>query len=296
MKLQDVLNALEVAKCGSISKASQVLFLSQPALSLQLQRLEQELGYALFVRSPSGMRLTPEGTIFCQQGQVLCDQWDSFQMAVRSHGGHRSRLRIGVGARVYANDLFQKITDFFDGYPEIEVSFSTEAGQDFFSAMEEGTLDLALDRLPKGDLLPDLQGYHTTELIRERQCVLMAPDALYDSQIDLPYEALNNWVFLTGLKDSLEEKTLHQDCQAFCVTPKRVFHSDSMSTIMHMIRSGKGCAIGPASFGPYYQVKAVPLLPERYFALEFICPHKNMNRPEIRMLHRYLLDVCQGLS
>ncbi len=272
-----------------------MLFLSQPALSLQVQRLEAELGYALFVRSPSGMTLTAEGALFCQQGQALCDQWDSFQMAVRTQGGQRYSLRIGVGPRVYSNNLFQKITDFFDGYPELEVSFSTEAGQDFFSALDEGSLDLALDRLPKGDLLPDLQAYHTTELIRERQCVLMPLDAPYDSQVDLPYEALNNWAFITGLKQSLEEKTLAQDCQAFHVTPKRIFHSDSMSAIMHMIRSDKGCAIGPTSFATYYQVKAIPLLPERYFSLEFICPQKNMHRPEIRMLERYLQEVCQGL-
>ncbi len=293
MKLQDVLNVLEIAKKGSISKASQGLFLSQPALSLQVQRLEEELGYPLFVRSPSGMVLTFEGEAFCKEGQALARQWDDFQMAVASRSGNRSPLRIGVGPRVYSNGLFQKITDFFDSYPEIEVSFSTGAGQDFFTALEEDALDLALDRLPKEGLLPDLKGYYTTEFLRERQCVLMPVDAPFDSHVPVPYEQLNNCTFLTGLQGSLEEKTLRQDCKAFHVTPKRVFHTDSMSTIIHMIQAGKGYAIGPTSFASYYQVKAVPLLPERYFSLQFICPVHNFQRPEIRMLQRYLLEVCQ---
>ncbi len=54
----------EVAKAGSISKAAKLLYISQPAISKSILRLEEGLEIALFVRTSKGVSLTPEGQIF----------------------------------------------------------------------------------------------------------------------------------------------------------------------------------------------------------------------------------------
>ena len=52
-----------VAKCGGITSAANELFISQPAVSRAVRQLETDLGAALFVRTPRGVKLTPEGEV-----------------------------------------------------------------------------------------------------------------------------------------------------------------------------------------------------------------------------------------
>lgn len=62
---------VEVAKCGSISKAAQSLFISQPHLSNQIKAVEKQLGVTLFLRSARGIELTREGKIFVDEAQEI---------------------------------------------------------------------------------------------------------------------------------------------------------------------------------------------------------------------------------
>ena len=63
MTIAQVLYVLEIADCRSISAAAERQFISQSALSQQIQRLEGELGYPLFVRTPRGLTLTAAGDV-----------------------------------------------------------------------------------------------------------------------------------------------------------------------------------------------------------------------------------------
>ena len=63
--------AAAAAKYGSISRAAQQLFLSQPYLSSMINGLERELGYKIFNRTPAGLTLTPEGERFLASAQLI---------------------------------------------------------------------------------------------------------------------------------------------------------------------------------------------------------------------------------
>lgn len=73
-------NFYEVARCGSISKAAQQLFISQPALSKSIKKLEEALNVRLFIRSSKGVILTPEGKLL----------WEYVQKAFSSLGRRRA--------------------------------------------------------------------------------------------------------------------------------------------------------------------------------------------------------------
>ena len=60
-----------VAKCGSFSKAAQVLYVSQPGISKMVCALEEELGITIFVRSAAGITLTAEGRELLNMGERL---------------------------------------------------------------------------------------------------------------------------------------------------------------------------------------------------------------------------------
>ena len=175
MTTTQALYVLEVASCRSMSKAAGRLYVSQSAISQQIQKLEQELGCALFTRTVYGLQLTAAGESFCSRARPVIEAWQELCQELQTGGfTAKKQLRVGLGSRVYSNSLFRDIVRFFDAHQEIEVSFHTEAGMDFLLALRQQQVDLVLDRLPAEDYLDREIEYYNFPLVRERQCVLMA--------------------------------------------------------------------------------------------------------------------------
>lgn len=74
MTLQQLYYAIEIAKCGSINKAAQNLFVSQPTISNSIKELEKELGITIFERTNKGIQLTVDGTEFICYARQLIEQ------------------------------------------------------------------------------------------------------------------------------------------------------------------------------------------------------------------------------
>ena len=79
MNIQQLQYALEIEQCGSINKAAQNLYISQPALSRTLRELEDEIGITLFLRNNSGVVVTHQGKEFLMRAKRLNEQFVSFQ-------------------------------------------------------------------------------------------------------------------------------------------------------------------------------------------------------------------------
>ena len=91
MTITQIIYALETARRRNISKAADALFVSQSALSQQLQKLEKELGYALFERTAHGLQITAEGMQFCEEAQPLIEHWEQFQKVVHADSAIKKR-------------------------------------------------------------------------------------------------------------------------------------------------------------------------------------------------------------
>lgn len=140
--------------------------------------------------------------------------------------------------------------------------------------MREGKLDVALDRLPPLQLIPDRGGFVVWPLICERQCILMAETDPRSRLTGISFQDLQGCAIITGLENSMEDRTLKQECKDFGITLNRIYRSDGIETDMKLLRKGKGVVIGPESFADYYHVAAVPLVPEITVSLDFICLKK----------------------
>ena len=297
MTIQQLLYVLEISSRNSVSQAAQRLYLSQSALSQQLRRLEEELGYSLFARTANGLQLTAEGRRFCEQAAPVAERWAEFCKAVQKNPKpERLRLRLGVGSRVYSNNLFSRIVEYFESKPEIEVTFLTEAGQDVVEALRKGDLDLALDRLPMEDPQPESGNLFSCPLIRERQCVLLSQKDPRASRPSLSFRDLQGCTMISGLEDSAEDRTMKTALRKYHITVNRIYRSDGIDTNMRLVRDGMGIAMGPQSFAEYFHVAAVPLEPETWVSLQFICLSPSLKQSEIRRFRDYLLNLCQPNS
>ncbi len=293
MTIQQVLYVLEIASRSSVSQAAQKLYLSQSALSQQLRRLEEELGYALFSRTANGLQLTPEGKHFCEQARPVADKWYDFCKSVQKRPASEPlRLRLGIGSRVYSNNLFPKIAEYFKNRPEIEVTFVTEAGRDMADSLRKGELDLALDRLPTEEQPEDGELF-SIPLIRERQCVLLSPDDPRGGYNSLTFRDLQGCTMISGLEDSAEDRSMKNALRKNHISVKRVYRTDGIDTSMQLVRDGMGIAMGPASFADHFRIKAVPLEPETWISLQFICLKTSLNQPVVKLFRDYLIGICK---
>ena len=295
MTTTQALYVLEVAACRSMSRAAQRLYVSQSAISQQIQKLEQELGCALFTRTAAGPELTAAGESFCHQARPVIDAWQKLCQDLNADNiTAKKQLRIGLGSRVYSNSLFQDIVRFFDDRPEIEVSFHTEAGMDFIQSLRQQQVDLVLDRLPTEDYLDRQPEYYNLPLVRERQCMLMARRDPRAGLEEISIAALEGATVISGLENSAEDRQLKELCSRHGFTPRRIYRSDSIETNMSLTRSGVGVVLGPESFARYYNVAAVPLEPETEASLRFVCLKNLLQRREIRQFRDFLVETCQA--
>ena len=239
--------------------------------------------------------MTPAGKQFCANAQPLLCAWEQFQ-APANLAGVGKRLRIGLGPRVYSNRLFDRIVHFFDTHTDIEVTFVTEAGQDFLAAIQAGTLDLAIDRFPPEELLTGHGLLCSTDLIVEQQCVLMSWNDPRSAWKHISFTDLQACTMISALEDSVEDKILKRICEKHGIVLRRIYRVDSIDAIMSMVQHGCGLVIGPHSFADYYGVAGVPLVPESTVSLKFISKLENNRWPEVILFRRYLEQICCGRS
>jgi DNA-binding transcriptional LysR family regulator len=222
------------------------------------------------------------------------DAWQKLcQDMQASNPEAKKQLRIGVGSRVYSNSLFEDLVRFFDDHPEIEVSFLTEAGTDFLRSLRQQQMDLVLDRLPTEDYLDRQSEYYSFPLVRERQCVLLSRRDPLAARERLPLRELEGATVISGLENSAEDRQLKELCSRHGFTPQRIYRSDSIETNMSLARSGVGVVLGPESFARYYNVTAVPLEPETWASLQFVCLKSLLQRREIRQFRDALIQICR---
>ena len=172
MNTRELEYILAIAKEKSISKAAEKLYVTQPALSLFLTRLESQLGTPLFIRGASGLIPTFAGERYIQMSRkVLKDYRDFEQELCDISSLHMGRLKVGTSAHIGSYVLPQVIPLFNRTYPNIEVSISEGNSQVLEHMISGNELDVALMHLP----LKHIEANYV-EIARERYVMAFSKD------------------------------------------------------------------------------------------------------------------------
>lgn len=146
-----------VALYGNITKAANFLYISQPAVTKSLQKLETELGITLFNRSPKGVTLTENGKIFYE---FVKNGVESFM-----NGEHKltslknletGTIKIGASSTVTRYFLVRFIEKFHTLYPNIDISITNHLTHTLISDLKKGSLDILIVNLPMLEADEDL--------------------------------------------------------------------------------------------------------------------------------------------
>lgn len=140
----DVLRTfVAIAECGSFTRAARQVFRTPSALSMQIKRLEETLGQALFVREARQVRLTPEGEVLLGYGRRLLSLNEE---AVTQFLAPKVAGRLGfgttddVGSRILPGVLAQ----FARSHPAVQVDVVVGSSREMLARLDAGELDLVL--------------------------------------------------------------------------------------------------------------------------------------------------------
>jgi DNA-binding transcriptional LysR family regulator len=138
-----------VAEEGSLTRAAQRLFVSQPALTKQIRQLETQLGVRLFTRSRAGMALTEPGQALADRVPALLAEWDRVLRATRGAASRAARvLRVGFVASA-ANEVTQPVIAAFGRRrPGWRAEMRQARWSNPTAGLADGEVDVALLRLP----------------------------------------------------------------------------------------------------------------------------------------------------
>ena len=106
MNLLHMKHALEVAKAGSLSKASEVLLIAAPNISRSIKELESDLGISIFDRTQNGMKLTPEGEEFINFAKGILAQIDEVEKFYKAGAPKKQKFSISVPRACYISEAF----------------------------------------------------------------------------------------------------------------------------------------------------------------------------------------------
>jgi DNA-binding transcriptional LysR family regulator len=172
MDLNQLREFTAIAESGSFSKAARRLRIAQPPLSRHIRRLEQELGVKLFVRTATGVEITPEGSLLLAQARVVLDDTSALlELAARTKLGLASTLRVAMAPGLC--EVVQRIrARLGTASPQIAIEGSDMPSSRQYEALRRRNVDIGLLRQ-----VPDDSGIESEPLVAEHFVVMVSENS-----------------------------------------------------------------------------------------------------------------------
>ena len=284
---------VQVARDRSFTKAEEHLYVSQPALSKMIRKLEDEVGVALVDVRPGGVFLTDYGQELFRRAVPLLAEFDSLSNFVdRAHEAPSGLLRVGVAPMIASLYMVDIVTQFNAVYPDIEFQIIEDGTVALRRQLLDANLDLALcitGREPT-------PGLEDTVLLEEEMVAVVSVDsplARYDA---LRFSQLAGQSFNLYTKYSALAEQIQDRCVKAGFLPKINITSSKVNFMLQMTEHNRGISLLPR---PYALRSVRPGLKIIPFSEPFpwqVCITRNerVYQPYIaQLLERFVLAYFQ---
>ena len=247
MEIRHLRSFVTLAEELHFGRAAQRLSIVQPALSMQIKLLEEELGVRLFERNRHSVMLTQVGAVFLPEARATLHQAAHAADIARASGrGESGRVRLGFVSSVLPELLPTLVRTLHERFPQIELELKDMPGPDQASALKNGQLDFGLMRLPV--VIPGIQ---TREVLQETYNVAVPADhplAAYESVSPAALAPLPVYVlarrYAPGFYDELMQALNRQGVQLHIASELGEF-----TTMLALVAAGLGIGLLPANAG-----------------------------------------------
>jgi len=242
LNLRDLKYLIALADLRHFGKAADACFVSQPTLSTQVRKLEEELGVTLVERAPRKVMLTPTGQDVVQRARrIVADVEQMREAARRSKDPESGSLRLGVFPTLAPYLLPHVVPQLRERFPQLELLLVEEKSDVLLQRLREGRLDAALLALPVHD-----EQLHA-EFLFDEPFMLAAPQGHeLARRTSLRIDELSDETLLL-LEDGhcLRDQALDV-CRLSGAQEKSGFRATSLETLRQMVAAGVGVTLLPA--------------------------------------------------
>lgn len=290
-----------VVDAGSITKASRMCHIAQPALSKRVASLEEELGVQLLHRGAFGVQATEEGMVLYHASlRVLRDV-----AAIRSEVRSSSENPVG-NVRLGCQDSLTRLIsrplakDVVAAFPNIQVAASAGQSMEIYRALGEGLIDLAMIVYDE-----DIHNVAIHFLLEEELFVVAAPGLFVDEPGEIPLDRLVRMPFVFPSSTTFASGQMVVNLLGEDETQIDIVAMVDGEALKAVIGDGLGCCVLPWSFVQpeieaglidYRRIKDVPLLRKIALCSSNDRPQTAASRAVADLIRRIVDDALAGGS
>jgi len=242
MNLRDLSYLVALAEHRHFGRAAEASFVSQPTLSTQIRKLEDELGVALVERTPRKVLLTETGREIARRARGVLSQIDEIKsIAQRTRDPESGTIRLGIFPTLGPYLLPHVIPRLGERFPRLELLLREEKTEQVLHMLREGTLDCGILALPVHD-----DSLHT-EFLFEEPFVLAVPSnhELANRRLMRMDDLSQQNLLLLEDGHCLRDQAL-EVCQLAGAGEKTGFRATSLETLRQMVSANVGITLLPA--------------------------------------------------
>ncbi len=239
MDIYQLKTFVAVARERSITRASELLHLSQPAVSAHIKALEDALELSLFERTPRGMSLTGEGErLLAKAEQTIAAHQDLMDEARRLKGRLTGKLHLGAGSNSNDEAVGKLLTTLSERHPGVEVVLKHGTSLEILAGLRNGSLDAGFYN-EAGEPEPEL----ATIEVSEFKTWLVAPKGLVPASKRSDWKALAElpWIYPTA--SACCGRTAENLFRLHHIRPKRIISVDREDVTRTLIAGGTGVGL-----------------------------------------------------
>ncbi|MDQ0504518.1 DNA-binding transcriptional regulator OxyR [Xanthobacter agilis] len=241
MTLRELQYLIALADHRNFRRAAEVCLVSQPTLSMQIRKLEEELGVPLVERTPRRVMLTAAGRDAVERARRILNEVDQMKEgARRSRSAEGGTLKLGVFPTLGPYLLPHVVPLIRARFPQLELMLFEEKSADLLARLNAGTLDAAFLALPVHD-----HHLHSEFLFEEPFLLAVPADHPLAKRRSLHLDELGQHNLML-LEDGhcLRDQAL-EVCQLSGAREKSEFRATSLETLRQMVVAGAGITLLP---------------------------------------------------
>lgn len=232
-----------VAETGSLRQAAEKLFIAQPPLSVQIRQLEEELGSALFIRHPKGVRLSAAGSALLPEARALLAHAARLAELAQSRE-QPVRLSLGYVPSASSTVLPALVRRLRQQQPRLQLDLREMISSEQVDALVAGQIDAGLARTPAAH--PRLQPLHA---MADPFCLAVPPEHEGRGTAELRDFAEADFVAFTRHRGpAYFDQSIHL-CSQAGFSPRIRYEASTVHGVLDLVGAGLGVALVPASTG-----------------------------------------------
>lgn len=265
-----------VAKHKHMTRASEELHISQPAISQSIKKLEEQLDGTLFIRSNKGMELTSEGKMFYDYVKGALELINNAENEFTSFKDlSKGEIKIGASTTLTKIILIDALKKFHKDYPNIEINITNDLTSNLLIDLNKGKLDFVI--FNEGDVRET--NIKINQIAELKQGFLYNPDFFKDNIKKM--DELNNYPLIMQKKESNSRKFIDEQMlkQNILLKPKTEVVSQDL--VIEFTEAGFGIGFGIIELAKknYPNLKEISINDKIPKTKIYIAENKSINLP-----------------